>query len=584
MELDYSLLVVSVCLLFLVFSLIFEWFKTPITFLIVISTICITGVMTPQEALNQIANEQIVLVVMLMVIGNILRRSELVELLFKRIFKDGISEKQFVSRQYIFAGGLSAFFNNTPLVAILIPQISEWCTRNNVSPTRLLMPLSFASIIGGGITLIGTSTNLIVDKLYRDAGGVGFSLFDFSIIGLPLFLVGFLYTLIFRKVLRTRLRPVRNIKSDDYLVETRLKQNSVIIGKSIESAGLRNLENLFIVEIIRSNEVVRPVSPQEIIQEGDKIIFAGDTSKIIQLMDKHPSIELNNTSVEIKNKQNVVEAIVPFNSSLVGSKINQTNFRSRFDAAIIGVRRNGERLYGKIGELVVKKGDMFLCVTGKDFENKVDRSSDLYVVSEVHTVKNINKKSSLVVLFSLASAMILSGLKIMDLFSSMLLMLTVIAISGLVKFSELRKSFNYNFLLIGGGALVLGKSMIDSGLAEIIASNSLFFFSSLGITASLIGVFLITNLLASVMTNVGAVAIVYPVAFLVARDLNIDLFYMSMMVAFGGSKIFLTAVGYQTNLMVQGPGGYKGVDYLKFGGGILLVLTITLWLLVKTVI
>lgn len=567
---ELHLYILMACLAFLILSLLFEWVTTPISFLLVIAVVCVSGIMKPAEVLDQIANEQIAVVLMLMIMGNILKRSTLVETLFKRVFKDGISERQFLSRQYWLVGSLSAFFNNTPLVAILMPQISEWARRNYSSPTRLLLPLSYASIIGGGITLIGTSTNLIVDKLYVDVGGEGFELFDFAIFGLPIFLVGYAYTMLTRKVLRTRVRLSQNFQSRDYLVETKVKVNAPIHGQTVEEAGLRKLKNLFIVEIIRENEVIKPVGPDDVVRSGDKIIFAGDTSKVIGFLDKHPSFELNNTSIEIKNKQEIIETVVPYNSSLIGNRIKDTDFRARFDAAIIGVRRNGERLFGKIGDLEVKRGDMFLCITGKEFENRIDKVTELYVISKVQSIKNIGNKASIIVLVSMLLAMLLAGLKVLDLFTSMLLMLTVVAISGKVPFAELRKSFNYNFLLIGGGALVFGKAMVITGLAQSIASKSLFIFSDLGMIATLIGVFIVTNLLASIMTNIGAVAIVFPIAHAISNRLGIDLFLMSMMVAFGGSKIFLTAIGYQTNLMVQGAGGYKAIDYIKYGGGLLL--------------
>lgn len=572
---EFQYYITAACLVFLILSLFYEWVSTPISFLLVVAVISASGIMSPDEVLNEIANEQIAIVLMLMVIGNILRRSELINILFSKVFKDGISERNFLARQYWLVGLLSAFFNNTPLVAILMPQVSEWAKRNYSSPTRLLLPLSFASIIGGGITLIGTSTNLIVDKLYKDTGGEGFDLFDFALFGLPVFLVGFIYTIVARKVLRTRVRLSNQIQSRDYLTETKVKLNAPINGKTIEEAGLRSLKNLFVVEIIRDGKLIRPVGPDEYVYSNDRIIFAGDTSKILSFLDNHESFELNNTSIEIKEKRDVIEAVVPYNSSLIGKKINETDFRSRFDAAIIGVRRNGERLFGKIGDLEVKKGDMFLCLTGKDFEKKVDKVNELYVISNVHSIKNIGKKSSIIVLSAMLIAMLLAGLKVANLFTSMLLMLTIIAISGKVPFKELRKSFNYNFLLIGGGALVFGKSLMKTGLAQTIAEASISLFSTLGEIPTLIGVFLITNLLASIMTNIGAVAIVYPIAFIICQQLNIDLFMMSMMVAFGGSKIFTTAIGYQTNLMVQGPGGYKSIDYMKYGGGMLLLVTLT---------
>lgn len=561
------------CLVFLITSLIFEWFKPPITFLLVVSIVSLSGVYAPQEVLHLIANEQIAVILMLMVLGNIMRRSVLIDMMFKSVFKDDIGSRGFLSRLYLLVGGLSAFFNNTPLVAILIPHVSQWGKRNKISPSKILLPLSYASVIGGGITLIGTSANLIVDKLYQDNGGEGFLLFDFAYFGIPLFIVGFIYVLFAGKFLKDRVPFQQSLQRRDYFVETRVKSRSDIIGKSVEEAELRNLKDLYLVEIIRRDRIISPVSRDEEIMEGDLLMFAGDTEKVLDFLANHEDIELVNDTGLVESKQEVVEVVVPYTSSLVGKKIKDSNFRAKFDAAIIGVRRNGEKVNGKIGSLVTKRGDMFLCVTGKDFDVRVDRANELYIISKIQQINNIGVKASLVVLSSMALSMVLAGLNILSLFNSIILMLTIIAASKLVPFEEIRRSFNYNFLLVGGGALVFGSAMKDTGVAEFLANNMLNVFTGLGDVGTLVGLFLVTNLLASFMTNIAAIAIVYPIAVFITQQMGIDLYLTSMVIAFGGSKIFLTPIGYQTNLMVFGPGGYKTVDYLRYGAPLLLLIT-----------
>lgn len=581
---EFEFWVVISCLLFLVCSLVFELFKTPVTFLLVVSVICLSGVYTPQQVLNHIANEQIAVILMLMILGNILRRSELIEQFFKNIFNDSLSIRGFNSRLYIIVGSLSAFFNNTPLVAILVPHVSQWGKRNNISPSKFLLPLSYASIIGGGITLIGTSANLIVDKMFRDNGGEGFELFDFFYFGFPIFIVGWIYTLFSNQLLQNRITIDKKNLSRDYFVETRVKPNATFIGKSVNDAGFRNLKDLFLVEIVRSNRILQPVSPSEIIEQNDLLMFAGDTDKVIDFLSNHPEIELVNETGRVDKEQEIVEVVVPATSSIIGKRIKDSNFRAKYDAAIIGVRRNGEKVNGKIGSLEAKRGDMFLCITGPDFGVRVDRANELYVISKVQSVNNISKKATLVVLGSMFVAMILAGFKITSLFNSMILMLTIISASKLVPFEEIKKSFNYNFLLVGGGALAFGNAMKDTGVAEYLALNALTIFNNLGVLGTLVGFFLVTNLLASFMTNIASIAIIYPIAVFVSKDLGIDLYLMSILIAFGGSKIFITPIGYQTNLMVYGPGGYKTIDYLKYGLPLLLLITILITIMCSLLI
>ncbi len=570
-----SVLIILFCLLFLLFSLTLNWFKPPITFLIITSVICLSGITQPEQALDIIANEQIAVILMLMILGNVLRKSILVDRLFKTLFKDNTSEKGFIAKLYISIGSLSAFFNNTPLVAIVIPHLSKWGERNNISPSKLLLPLSYASIIGGGITLIGTSANLIVNKMYIDYGGEGMELFDFSIIGLPIFIVGFIYILLSSQLLKPRVN-YENSNSQHYLIECHIKNGSGIVNKSILEAGLRDLENFFLVEIIRDNKTIL-AKPESILLDTDRLMFSGDSSKAIELIETHPYLELNNTSSEISDKQEIIEVVIPYNSSLVGKLVKESDFRRRFDAAIIGVRRNGKNLSGKIGALKIQSGDLFLCVTGNRFNEYASKGNDIYSVNKVEELKTIGMKSSYLVLGGMFLAMILAGFKITSLFNSILIMLTILAGSKLVPFEDIKKSFNYNFLLIGGGALVFGDAMAKTGLAEIIANYSIKTFSQFGEIGTLIGIFLITNILASYMTNIAAIAIIYPVAVIVSNNMGIPLFWTSMMVAFGGSKIFLTPIGYQTNLMVFGPGGYKPIDFLRYGGGLLILTTITIF-------
>ncbi|MDG1518819.1 MAG: SLC13 family permease [Flavobacteriales bacterium] len=563
-----------------------EIYNTAITFLGAVGLLLIPSIVKTDDVLSSFANEQVAVIIMLLVIGQFLKRSPVIEQLFQKLFLKTKGYFAFTFKMTGFVSMFSGFMNNTPLVALLLPYVVDWGRKNKVAPSKLLIPLSFAAIMGGGLTLIGTSTNLIANSILVSKDYPALSMFSFFLIGAPLVVVGIGYILIFgKRILPDNVGMLSNFDENnrEYLVDLLVSKGSPLVGKTIGESNLRNLNDLYLVEIVRPDKVRTAPGPKEIMRAGDYLIFAGETEKIVDIVNMDLGLEMPNEVGAMKKKKEVVEVIIPYNSSLSRKKIKDSDFRSRFDAAIIAVRRDGEKLFGKIGEITLQKGDMMLCVVGHDFYKRIRRAKELTLISNVRQLQDIDGKKSTSLIIASIISILLPALGLVSLFQSLLILFVYLLLSKVVLFGELKRAININLIAIMGGALTIGVAMDNSGTAKLIASEGLSILKPLGPVGILAGVYLITNLLAAYMTNIAAVSIIMPIALSFANVHNFDVMPFVFCVAFAGSKTFLTPIGYQTNLMVYGPGGYNFKDYFKFGFPLTVIFMITTLGLLKLI-
>jgi di/tricarboxylate transporter len=584
-EFGVQLYVIGVILL-TVFFLYKEIYNTSITFLGAVGFFVLPGVISTDDVLTSFADEQVANISMLLIIGQFLKRSPVIEDVFQRLFLKTKGYFKFTFKMTACVSLFSGFMNNTPLVALLLPYVVDWGRKNKISPSKLLIPLSFAAIMGGGLTLIGTSTNLIANSIVvgKLGSSAGLSMFSFFQIGAPLVLIGLIYILIFGKKLlpdNTGMISSFNKNKREYLVDLLVSDKSPLVGKTIGESNLRSLKGLYLVEIVRPDKVRTAPGPKEIMRAGDYIIFAGETDNIADIINLDLGLEMPNDLEKLQRKKEVVEVIVPYNSSLSRKKIKDTDFRAKFDAAIIAVRRDGEKLYGKIGEMTLQKGDMMLCVAGHDFYKRMDQTKEVTLISNVRQLQDIDGKKSTYLIVSSLIAILLPAFELISLFQSLLLLFVFLLLTKVVLFGEVKRAINVNLIAIMGGALSIGVAMEKSGSAELIANQGLNLLQPMGIMGVLAGVYFLTNLLAAYMTNIAAVSIVLPVALSFAELNGYDYEPFLFCVAFAGSKTFLTPIGYQTNLMVYGPGGYKFKDYFKFGFPLTAIFMLSTLLLLK---
>jgi len=572
--LNYEVLIVFVVLAFILISLYFEILGPSFTFVIAISVLGVSRILTPAEILSGFANVQLVVILLLLLLGDIIRQTPIMEMIFDKVFKGAKSYKGFMIRMMPLVAGFSAFLNNTPLVAIMMPYVHHWSKRNNTSPSKLLIPLSYAAILGGCATLIGTSTNLIVNGMVLDQeiipGLPSLDMFDFFPVGAAMAIIGIAYLVLFgKKLLPDRKDAMSQFRTRnrEYILQTQITEGSPLAGKDIRNENLDRLKGLYLVEVIRDNERIPAISLTTQLRVNDQLVFAGDTETIADIItqtDSGLSFPTLGSLQDSKNSE-VVEVVISHNSSLIGKTVMEANFRGRYDSAIIAIHRNGERISGKITFQKLKAGDVLLLFVGKSFESRSAGTLDFYYISKVKAFRKLEKWQYFVLFGGTGLAILLSALRLVPLFTSLLVLIILINMLKIYPPKDIPKSIDYELAMVIALSLALGTAMLKTGVAEMLANSLISIFLPFGKVALLAGIFLITSLLANLITNKAAVALIFPISLTMASNLSLPPQPFILVVAFAAAANFMTPIGYQTNLMVYGPGGYSFRDFFKIG-------------------
>lgn len=570
---NFHLILVIIVILFILISLYLELLGATFTFLVAVIILGFFGVLTPREILSGFANEQIAVIIMLLLFGDIIRRTAVIDNMFEKIFSGAKSYKGFLSRMMLVVAGFSAFLNNTPLVAVMMPYVNNWSKRNEIPPSKFLIPLSYAAILGGCATLIGTSTNLIINGLVVDQDIVQnlepLNIFDFVWVGVPMIIIGYLYFMFWGyRLLPERKHPLDDIEGTNrnYLIETQIRKKSRLIGKNIGESGLRDLKGLYLVEIQRNEKKIFVVSNNLVLAESDILVFAGNTDKVTDLIDRDLGLSIPSVGMlRRKKKTEIVEIVISHNSSLINKSLKKINFRANFDAAVIGVHRNEGRIESKLRDVVLKAGDVLLLYSGDDFISRSRDTSDFYYISKVKTYQRFEWYKIPILVGGLVLSIILSALHIIPLFMGLIVLLLASLVMKVTNPKDLPKGIDYDLVLIIVMSLALGTAMIKSGAADLIANFFINIFLPFGKIGIIFGIYLITAFMAAYITNKAAVAIIFPISLTMAVNLELPYMPFILVVAYAAAANFMTPVGYQTNLMVYGPGGYSFKDFFKVG-------------------
>jgi di/tricarboxylate transporter len=467
---------------------------------------------------------------------------------------------------------LSAFLNNTPIVAMFTPAVKDWAKSRGLSPSKFLIPLSYASIFGGVCTLIGTSTNLVVNGLLQQELHRSLTLFELAWIGLPVAVVGTLYlVLIGHRLLPDHRDTVENLMDSgrEYLVTMEVREGCPLIGQRVAAAGLRNLQGLFLAEIVRNGESIGPVKPTDRLRLGDSLVFTGLVNSILQLQKIDQLIPLDEPRLYHDLRQSgegrIIEAVVSRASPMLGRTIKEGNFRARYNAVVLAVHRNGVRISAKIGDIILKPGDTVLLLGSDDFLKTWNRSREFYMVSKVSELPAVDRFKSYTAVVSLLTMIVLAGLGILSIFKAAILAASILLLTRTVTPAEARRSIEMNVLIVIACAFGISKALDKTGAATYIAQSIIGAVQFMGPLGVLGGIYLVTSLLTEVITNNAAAALAFPIAISAAAQVNADPMPFVIAVAVAASAAFSTPFGYQTNMIVYGPGGYRFRDFVKVG-------------------
>jgi di/tricarboxylate transporter len=556
----------------MILALVLELLAPDVILFAALAVLLLAGILTPQEAFLGFSNQAVLTVAILFIVAYSAQASGALEYLANRTMGRGKGTRRSMLRMMAPVAAVSAFLNNTPIVAMFTPTIREWARSRGIAPSKLLIPLSYASIFGGICTLIGTSTNLVVDGLLQRELGRSLSMFELAWVGVPAALAGMIYLMtIGHRLLPGNRDPLDELEESgrEYLVEVEVQDNSPIAGNTVEEAGLRNLQGLFLVEIFRNGDTVVPVKPTDRLRSGDRLVFTGMVSSIVQLQqipglvpahEPHLYEDMRQTG-----KGRLIEAVISRSSPMLGQTIRQGNFRARYDAAILAVHRHGERIRSKVGNIRLRAGDTVLLLAGRDFLKTWNRSREFYMVNKVRDLSEVNRKKAVISVASLLLMVVLAASGALPVFSAAVLAVLILLLTRCITAIEARRSMELNVLIVIACAFGVSKALDKTGAAAILAENLVRSTLWMGPTGVLAAVYLTTSLLTEVITNNAAAALAFPIAVSAASQTGSDPMPFVIAVAIAASAAFATPLGYQTNMIVYGPGGYRFRDYLKTG-------------------
>ena len=541
-----------------------------IVFLGAVAILYVSGVLSTPAALNGFSNDGMVTVGVLYFVVTGLQQTGALEWVSQQVL--GLPKRRFTTyvRLTVPVMLLSGFLNNTPVVAMFIPVVSDWCRKLRISPSKLMIPLSYASIFGGLCTLIGTSTNLVVSGLLIEATDhPGLGIFDITPVGLPCAIAGLVYLFVGQRWLLPNRKPVMGERDDmrQYTVEMVVAPRSPLAGKTVEQAGLRHLPGLYLAEIARGAQILPAVSPRETLREDDQLIFVGIVDSIVDL---HRLRGLNPATDQVfkldtpRTERRLIEAVVSNTCSLVGQTIRQGRFRSRYNAVVLAVARNGERLQGKIGDIRLRPGDTLLLETHPQFLERQRVSSDFYLVSDLPDSEPRRHAKAPIAIAILSLMVVLAGLGWLSMLKAAVLAAILMLVTGCCSPTRALQSIEWSVLLVIAAALGLSEAMQVTGTAEAIAETLLSVVGSTPFLALAV-IYGVTSLLTELITNNAAAALMFPIALSVAQTLGVSYMPFVIAIMISASASFSTPIGYQTNLMVYGPGGYKFTDFMRIG-------------------
>ncbi len=536
-----------------------------------LTILLVTGIVEPKAAFAGFGNEGLITVAIMFVVAEGLQQTGAVAFLIQHVLGQPKSRASAQTRVMLPTAAMSAFLNNTPVVAILMPVLDDWAKKCRLPVSQLMLPLSYAAILGGLCTLIGTSTTLVLNGLLIDAGHESLSLFEIGKVGLPCAVVGIIYVLATSAWLLPNRKPVLDQLDDprEYTVEMLVEAGSPLVGKSIEVAGLRHLPGMYLMEIEREGHILAAVSPKELLSAGDRLVFVGVVESVVDLQ-RIPGLKPATNQVfkldSPRSERCLIEAVVSSTCPVVHRTIREAKFRTRYNAAVIAVSRNGERLRGKIGDITLVPGDTLLLEAHATFADLQRNSRDFYLVSRIEGSTPPKYELAWIAQAVMVGLVLLVTVFGVGMLEASLLAAAVMLATRCVSPTEAKGAIDWSILITMGAGIGIGVAMDaqHSRAGEFVAGLLIGFAGKDEVLALAI-VYGITMVFSNLITAKAAGVLVFPVALATAATLDVSFLPFAIAVMVAAAASLALPIGYQTNLMVFGPGGYRYSDYVRFG-------------------
>ena len=571
-----------------------EWFPTDITAIIVAVILMIFGLVTPEEGISGFGNSATITVMAMFILSGGIARTGAMQVMRDFMLKwGGQKPSQQIFLMGILLGPITAFINNTAVVAVFLPIVEEWCKKRGISASKLLIPLSYVTILGGMMTLLGTSTNILASGISKELGYREFSLFEFTKVGIVLFVIGIAYLAIFAPRLLPDRRQLNGDQLSvdygikDYVSEVVVKPRSSLVGQTLRSSEIQRKFDLDVLEIIRDDtHFPQPIADKKL-EVGDILLVRGGRQDLLNIREERgidilPDVEFGEKllfETEVFSEEGVAEVLILSNSNLIGSTLKDLRFRQRYNATVLAIRRGQDLVRDRMGRVPLKFGDLLLVQAPKQSLLGLQTSRDLLVI-EQRDVENLRQDKAKVSIAIALAVVFSSALGLLPILVSALAGVVLMVITGCLKPGEIYESVRWDIIFLLAGLIPMGIAMDRSGTTQWLADGLVAIGGGMSGYWILLCFFIATIVLTEILSNNASVVLMIPVAVKVAETLNLNPYAFMFAVTLAASNSYLTPIGYQTNTMVYGAGGYKFLDFTKVGVPLSAIMTILAPLLI----
>ena len=584
---NFDALITIIVLFLSVILFIRNTIAPELTGLLCVAIFITTGVLTPQKALSGFGSPSLITLMGLFAVSAALFKSGALDRVRELIASDTIKDsRRFIAFLAFLIAPISGIVPNTPVVASLLPLVESWCARRNISPSKVLLPLSFATLLGGTITLLGSSVNLLVSDISQQLGYGSLELFSFTSIGIPVWLIGTTYMiLISDSLLPDRGRGNEFSTNGDmniYFTEVSIPTYSELVGQSLRNSRLQRRFDVDVLELQRNGKAILPPLADRTIEPEDRLLIRVTRSDLLRLEQEHTVVLAERVRNFKDDKQissdegtKTFEALLPAGSTLAGASLRELRFRQRHNATVLALRRGQQTVQERLGQAVLRAGDVLLLQAPLDSIRGLQASNDLLILDQVEDDLPSLRKKPIAIAIAIAM-IILPSISEVPLVGSVLLAVIMMVATGCLRPAEIQRSIRLDIILLLGSLSSFSVAMQVTGLADLIALNLNFLLDGLPLYLALLVIFVSTVILTQFISNAASVALILPVAIGFSSTLGISPNALILIVLFGASQSFLTPMGYQTNLMVYGPGRYRFFDIARYGVGLTIIMSMSI--------